>query len=644
MDCKGPSLLEICPEHGATPRPGRTVAVISGSLAETVSTRTVSSAGSTILWEFKTSTNQWAWISGSKSNQSTCALWSLEAETVCGQPGVYGQMGSPGGIPGGRYFPLTWADQDGHLWLFGGLELDSVGQICSLDDLWEFNPSTSQWTWQDGSDLAANTNQVFPLTQAVYGLPGVPQAGNTPGGRAGGGAWTDHSGHFWLFAGSGLNDLWEFDPASKQWTWMAGSSYYYLGTGPPGVYGRLGAPTLQSAPGTRTNFVDWTDSFGNLWLWGGDGPDSNPTESGGLDDLWEFIPSANEWVWMGGSDKATAADQSPPGIYGTLGIPSSSNLPGKRTLATSWSDASGSAWLFGGDGVDSAGTFGYLNDLWRYVSASPSTPPTPGFGVYATPNTAAVQQGDSITFTVRTFTGGGFNSPVLLTATSLGGATATVVPPSVTGAATSQMTVTTSSSTLVGTNNVTVSGASGGVTETSAVSLSVTTEPQPPDFTLYSPQNYLSIKPGTQGTIVLTVTPVNGFNSPVSFNCSGLPAGVTCSFNPSSITPSDAAVATLLTMAASPQAELGRMPLRRPPSPITVLALAAGLFGWATRRRFGPILLAVTLLAGLGALTSCGGSGKTGAEESFTPESANVTVTASSGSIQRATVISVAVY
>jgi hypothetical protein len=29
-------------------------------------------------------------------------------------------------------------------------------------------------------------------------------------------------------------------------------------------------------------------------------------------------------------------------------------------------DASGNFWLFGGLGMDSTGTLGYLNDLWKF--------------------------------------------------------------------------------------------------------------------------------------------------------------------------------------------------------------------------------------------------------------------------------------
>ena len=55
----------------------------------------------------------------------------------------------------------------------------------------------------------------------VYGTLGSAAAGNLPGSRTEGVAWTDIYGNFWLFGGSGadaqgvigyLNDLWEIMP------------------------------------------------------------------------------------------------------------------------------------------------------------------------------------------------------------------------------------------------------------------------------------------------------------------------------------------------------------------------------------------------------------------------------------------------
>ena len=55
------------------------------------------------------------------------------------------------------------------------------------------------------------------------------------------------------------------------------------------------------------------------------------------------------------------------GVYGTLGTGSTTNIPGSRKGAVTWTDSSGNFWLFGGVGVDSVkDESGELNDLWEY--------------------------------------------------------------------------------------------------------------------------------------------------------------------------------------------------------------------------------------------------------------------------------------
>jgi hypothetical protein len=54
-----------------------------------------------------------------------------------------------------------------------------------------------------------------------YGSEGTAAASNVPGARTLGAAWTDKSGNFWLFGGTGidslgdngvLSDFWSFKP------------------------------------------------------------------------------------------------------------------------------------------------------------------------------------------------------------------------------------------------------------------------------------------------------------------------------------------------------------------------------------------------------------------------------------------------
>jgi hypothetical protein len=59
--------------------------------------------------------------------------------------GVYGTLGTPsaGNIPGARGIDnaaVTWTDNGGNFWLFGGLGNDSTGTYHMLNDLWRYHP------------------------------------------------------------------------------------------------------------------------------------------------------------------------------------------------------------------------------------------------------------------------------------------------------------------------------------------------------------------------------------------------------------------------------------------------------------------------------------------------------------------------
>lgn len=291
------------------------------------------------LWKFD-GTN-WTWVAGSNLSQ---------------EAGVYGTKGvpSPANLPGGRAGSVSWIDGSGNLWLFGGFGTDSAGAQGELNDLWKFDGNN--WTWVSGSNAISQSG--------VYGTKGAPSSSNVPGARFTSVSWIDRSGNFWLFGGNGtdstgaqvnLNDLWKFD--GTNWTWVSGSG---VGT-QRGVYGTKGTPSSSNVPGARNGAISWSDSSGNLWLFGGGGQDSTGAFSV-LNDLWKF--DGTNWTWMSGSQIGGGI-----GSYGTLGVGSPSNLPSSRVSAVSWIDATGNLWLFGGLGQDPAGTNSVvnLNDLWRFT-------------------------------------------------------------------------------------------------------------------------------------------------------------------------------------------------------------------------------------------------------------------------------------
>jgi hypothetical protein len=287
----------------------------------------------------------WAWMAGASTNDTD---------------GTYGTEGTAAAAnsPGSRSYSTAWTDRSGNLWLFGGNGYDSAGTFAfsGLNDLWKWNGT--EWTWEGGSNLAGQ--------QGVYGTEGTAAANNVPGHRSNAVGWTDPSGNFWLFGGNGTpfggttdlyNDLWKY--SSGEWTWVSGSD----GFNNVGTYGTEGTAAAANVPGSRSSSDTWTDQSGNLWLFGGSGYDSVGTNGGSINmnDLWKFSASSSQWTWVGGSNVGGKS-----GVYGTLGTAAAGNMPGARIASCTWTDKAGNFWMFGGSGYDSAGTNGYLNDLWKY--------------------------------------------------------------------------------------------------------------------------------------------------------------------------------------------------------------------------------------------------------------------------------------
>jgi len=300
------------------------------------------------LWQHSPSSGLWTWVSGGNGNNTS---------------GVYGTLGTAaaGNLPGARYDSSSWTDSSGNLWLFGGYGYNATGGLGTLNDLWRYAPSTGLWTWVSGGN--------GDNASGVYGTLGTAAASNLPGARYSASSWTDSSGNLWLFGGYGytstgalgiLNDLWEYSPSSGEWTWVSGGN----ADNASGVYGTQGTAAAGNVPGARYSASTWTDSSGNLWIFGGYGYDSNGSV-GRLNDLWHYTPSSGQWTWIGGEDDFNAT-----GVYDSLGIAALGYVPGARYSASSWIDSTGNLWLFGGYGYDSTGGVGNLNDLWRYSPSS----------------------------------------------------------------------------------------------------------------------------------------------------------------------------------------------------------------------------------------------------------------------------------
>lgn len=205
-------------------------------------------------------------------------------------------------------------------------------------------PNYTQWTWVAGSSTVSPS--------ASFGDQGTFAETNVPGGRSYAISWIDSFNHLWLFGGqaldssgnlSSMNDLWHWN--GTHWAWVSGSD----ATGPHfGVYDSV----TEMMPGSRESAASWTDSQNNLWLFGGHGYGAQGAV-GSLNDLWRW--DGSQWHWVSGSQFSNQA-----GEY------ANTRVPGARNYAMSWIDSGNNLWLFGGQGYDSIGNYGELNDLWRW--------------------------------------------------------------------------------------------------------------------------------------------------------------------------------------------------------------------------------------------------------------------------------------
>lgn len=297
------------------------------------------------LWKYDPLINQWTWIKGPNT---------VNAFATYGTIGVAAATN----VPGARYWPATWVDNNGKFWVFGGRGYATSNQ-GRLNDLWRFDPLTNEWTWMKGGSTAD--------LPGVYGTQGVAAGANTPGARDRSSFFKSNQGHLIVFGGQGvpgnpgaglLNDLWDYDITTGNWTWLKGST-----TGNPlTVYGTQGQAAAAVTPGGRASSACWTDMMGNYWVFGGSGIASTLV-SGRHNDLFMYNPNTNNWTWIKGSNL-----QFQNGTYGTMGVTSASSVPGARDHNTYWRNTStGFLWMIGGEGYDASSNFvDHMNDLWKF--------------------------------------------------------------------------------------------------------------------------------------------------------------------------------------------------------------------------------------------------------------------------------------
>jgi len=251
---------------------------------------------------------------------------------------------------------------------------------------------------------------------------------------------------------------------------------------------------------------------------------------------------------------ALSASGLPSGVTATFNPASTTSGGSTLTLAASSTAATGTT------SVTISGAGGGLTRSTT-LALTVTVPVTPDFTLSANPGSLTVIRGANGTSTI-TINRAIFTSSVTLSASGLpSGVTASFNPTSTTGGS-STLTLAASSTAAFGSATVTITGVGGSLTRTTTINLTV---PQP-GFTLSANPGSLAINLGAGGTSTITITRTGGFTDSVALSASGLPNGVTASFNPAPATGTSSA----LTLKAASNAAIG-------PATVTVTGTGGGM-------------------------------------------------------------------
>jgi hypothetical protein len=172
-----------------------------------------------------------------------------------------------------------------------------------------------------------------------------------------------------------------------------------------------------------------------------------------------------------------------------------------------------------------------------------------GLSISASPSALSMVPGGTANVSVAISASSTLNGTVSFSvAGTPSGVTAAFNPSSVNAPGNSTMTVSVGQNVIPGNYSLTITGSGGGSTSSSMVAL-VVNPGSSSDFSLSASPAALAIVPGTPVTTTIASASTGSFASDISLSASGLPTGLTASFNPATI-PSPGNGSSLLTIAA----------------------------------------------------------------------------------------------
>ncbi len=295
--------------------------------------------------------------------------------------------------PGSRESAVSWMDQSGQAWMFGGVGFDKSlsGGVHVLDELWKFNLVQQEWSLisvkgQNKRTLPSPGGRHSAAACGVHNLVFVTFGGENGFGKVSNELWMfDIQNLNWLqlesasgpvarkqmaywcmhdaiiiFGGIAednviLDDMWRFSLLNFKWTEIHLSKTPDTPPGrsgslPHGHSGSLPHGGSGSLPHGRSGPLCWKSSDNQLYMFSGKTieKEEHGHKTYFLPDMWVFNTTDKFWYLI------------------TNGAKSNDDIPQPRIDGICWNDK-GSLWLYGGQTCDSQSKIcSILSDLWIF--------------------------------------------------------------------------------------------------------------------------------------------------------------------------------------------------------------------------------------------------------------------------------------
>jgi len=276
-------------------------------------------------------------------------------------------------------------------------------------------------------------------------------------------------------------------------------------------------------------------------------------------DFSVAVSPSSQTVTIGGSTSYTATVTSSGGFTGSVNL-SVSGLPSGATGSFSTNPISGgsgtSTLNVTTSSTTPAGTYtltitGTSGSLAHSTTVSLTVNAPKDFSLSAAPSSQTVTPSGGTSYTATVSAINGFSGSVGLSVSGLpASASGSFSPASVSGSGSSTLTVSTTCATPAGTYPLTITGTSGGISH-SAPPVTLVVTAAEGDFTLSAAPASQTVTVGNGASYTVTAASAGCFTGSISLSVSGLPAGVTASFNPTSVIGSGSSTLSVSTSSAT---------------------------------------------------------------------------------------------